>query len=106
VDFGVVYEDGKKARKQGIRFHLARKLHSSIVPAAQLLPKEIHGFRCDVIQAKYQPHAVALSQPSNAHATFDPVRPGISIGNVQRTTTGTLGAIVRDSLGDNRAYLL
>jgi hypothetical protein len=105
VDFGVVYEGGKKTRKQGIRFHLARKLHSSVVPIAQLIPKEIHGFQCDVLQANYQLHAVEVSLPSNAHAAFDPIRPGISIGNVHRTTTGTLGAIVRDSAGNRPCVL-
>jgi hypothetical protein len=105
VDFGVVYEGGKKTKRHGIRFHLARKFHSNVVPTSQLVPKEIHGIECDVIQAKYQPHRVDSSQPSNARAAFDPVRPGVSVGNLERTTTGTLGAMVQD-LVRNRACLL
>ncbi|HXM45233.1 MAG TPA: hypothetical protein VN924_28600 [Bryobacteraceae bacterium] len=96
VDFGQAYKDGKKTRRHGIRFHLAHKLHRSAVAKSQLLPKELHGFPCDVIQAAYQPHATTAI-PQSPRTAFDPIRPGISVGNVLRTTTGTLGAIVRDA---------
>jgi hypothetical protein len=99
VDFGFVYEGGKRTRRLGLRFHVARKRPEDILPADQLIPKEIMGVACDVVQATYQPHAM------NPRASFDPILPGISIGNLFRQTTGTLGAIVYDKVtGD--AYIL
>ena len=103
VDFGVIYKGGNRTNRLGIRFHVAAKLVPKALPAGQLLPRKIMGFACDVIQAKYCPHA---DTPPNPHSTFDPIRPGISIGNLLRTTTGTLGAIVRDRMNGGAVCVL
>ena len=103
VDFGTAYKGGRRTRKLAIRFHVAAKFHPAAVTQSQLLPKKILGYPCDVIQAKYSPQA---DQAPNPHSEFDPIRPGISVGNVQRTTTGTLGAIVRDIRSGGGACML
>lgn len=92
VDFGFIFEGGKRTRRLGLRFHVARKRPEDVLPANQLIPKEIMGVACDVIQAAYQPHAL------NPRASFDPILPGISIGNLSKQTTGTIGAIVYDKV--------
>jgi hypothetical protein len=103
VDFGLIQKGGQRTRRLGIRFHVATKQHPAALTAAQMLPRELLGFPCDVIQAKYSAHD---GPPLTPRAQFDPIRPGISIGNVQRTTTGTLGAIVRDSSNGGAPCLL
>jgi hypothetical protein len=103
VDFGVIHKGGQRTRRLGIRFHVDVKQHPALLTAAQMLPHELLGFPCDVIQAKYSAHD---GQPLTPRAEFNPIRPGISIGNVQRTTTGTLGAIVRDSSSAGAPCLL
>jgi hypothetical protein len=103
VDFGVIHKGGQRTRRLGIRFHVAVKQHPASLTAAEMLPRELLGFPCDVIQAKYSAHD---GPPLTPRAAFDPIRPGISIGNVQRTTTGTLGAIVRDSSNAGAPCLL
>ncbi|MGC2494113.1 hypothetical protein [Candidatus Binatus sp.] len=103
VDFGVIYKGGQRTRRLGIRFHVAVKQHPTSLTAAQILPRELLGFPCDVIQAKYSAHDGSSLTP---RSQFDPIRPGISIGNVQRTTTGTLGAIVHDSSSGGAPCLL
>src|SRR5712691_5648129 len=92
VDFGIVYRDGRaRPRRVGIRFHVARKLPLNELSGNNLLPKRIGGYICDVIEAAYEPHGVRPSE------SFDPLQPGISIGNLIRQSTGSLGAFVRDA---------
>jgi hypothetical protein len=98
VDYGFVYRDGRRTQQLGIRFHLRKKLLPTEVPLGNLLPKSIRGVRADVVEARYQPHA----GPRDA---VDPLRPGISIGNLTRTTTGTLGLIVEDLRDGARSIL-
>ena len=102
VDYGPCQKQGRAGRLRGIRFHVAKKVHKTAVSKGNLLPKQIHGFRCDVVQANYQPHGAGAANP---RAAFDPIRPGTSVGNVQRITTGTLGAIVRDAAADRQSIL-
>lgn len=92
VDYGVLYTDGRATRHFGLRFHVERKQDIGALAPDQRLPRELLGFRCDVVQAKYVPHAdlAARLMPRN------PVPPGVSIGNVAHTTGGTLGGFVRD----------
>lgn len=94
VDFGVAYKSGRRTSRTAIRFHVEQKRHPAVLAAGQRLPTHILGFPCDVMQAKYSLHDSSVRSP---HGAFDPICPGISIGNLQRTTTGTLGAIVRDA---------
>src|SRR5205809_3635729 len=72
VDFGHIYKEGRNTRRRGIRFHVARKVHKAAVAKTELLPKQIHRFQCDVIQANYEPHDAAPAA-ANAHAAFDPI---------------------------------
>lgn len=92
VDLGFVYRGGKRLRTRGVRFHVERKCAEDKLPdGGLLLPREIDGVPCDVVEAAYQPHA-----PS-PRSFFDPIRPGISVGNVARQSTGTFGCIVYDA---------
>jgi hypothetical protein len=91
VDFGFIYKDGKRTKKRGIRFHVASKRHSEEVPDSQRLPDELHGLECDVLQAVYKAHADLATGISVQ------LSPGLSIGNLPRRATGTLGMIVTDS---------
>ncbi len=100
IDYGFVYEGGKRTQKQGLRFHVARKKPLSEIAAHQVVPKKLAGFPCDVLQAEYDPH-----NGLNPRDRIDPIQPGISIGNLQRRTTGTLGAIVRDKLSNQPCIL-
>jgi hypothetical protein len=92
VDFGVLYRNGRsRGRRLGIRFHIKRKLPLNELAGKDLLPAQIGGFPCDVIEASYEPHAAS---------TFDVAarpQPGISVGNVLRQTTGSIGGFVRDT---------
>lgn len=100
VDFGILYRDGKRrGRGHGIRFHVARKLPEADLREGDRLPGEIGGVPCDVVVGSYQPHAPDRLGP------VDPAIPGISIGNVPRQGTGTLGCFVAD-LTDGRICLL
>jgi hypothetical protein len=94
VDFGYMYKDGLRTQRRGIRFHVKEKRPLTVLAPSQVVPTEILGVTCDVIEANYAPHAESPRSP------FDPVRPGISVGNTQRQTTGTLGIIVYDSQSD------
>lgn len=90
VDFGHLYRRGKKRRGYGIRFHVSSKLPASELSIPALLPTSLGDCPCDVVEARYEPHASTTQ-------INDPIRPGISIGNVDRSATGTLGAFVKDS---------
>lgn len=100
IDFGLMYEGGKRSRRSGLRFHFERKRALSEIPAEQIIPKTWGGVPCDVLEASYAPH----SGPT-ARDRVDPIRPGISIGNLSSRTTGTLGAIVRDRISGARCLL-
>lgn len=92
VDIGYVYREGKPLKRMGIRFHVTRKKSVTDLTSDEFLPKEIDGIACDVLEASYMPHATV-----DPLGKVDPVRPGISIGNVERTiAAGSLGALVRD----------
>jgi hypothetical protein len=100
VDFGTMYRKGRvRSVRSGIRFHVAQKLPPGELSKERLLPKAIDGSSCDVIQASYEPHAVRPTDP------FDPLQPGISIGNLTRQSTGSLGAFVRDVQGGRPCML-
>lgn len=99
VDFGFIYEGGIRTRRLGIRLHVERKRPEGSLRAEQLIPKQIMGIPCDVVQATYQPHALS------PQSKFDPILPGISIGNVLRQQTGTLGAIVYDKASGEACIL-
>ena len=100
VDLGYIYRAGRRARTLGIRFHLERKKAPSDVTGVELLPKEIDGIPCDVVEASYMPHAGI-----NPRDKVDPVCAGVSVGNLSRRTAGTLGAFVVDRRSGTTAVL-
>jgi len=89
VDFGFIYRQGLRQDQQGIRFHVRHKRPLSALSAEQKLPEWLDAFPCDVIEASYSLHG-------SARDVCDPLRPGVSIGNLQRGTTGTMGLWARD----------
>jgi hypothetical protein len=91
VDYGRVYKDGKPLKTFGIRFHLGRKRPLLTLSPDEVLPIRMDGLRCDVLEASY-------SLESGAKGICDPLQPGVSVGNMVRGTTGTLGLWVRDEL--------
>jgi hypothetical protein len=99
IDYGVVYEKDKATTRNGIRFHMNRKLALTNLSRDQRLPKTIEGVEVDVLGIGYTPHE------GNPRAPHDPLQPGISIGNQKRQTTGTLGPIVRDLNNQNLCLL-
>jgi len=91
VDIGPKYEGGKPTAKQVIRVHVVEKLRGKRLTDSERIPENFLGVPSDVIVANYRRHADA-PLPS---ARFDPIRPGISVGN-PGAKSGTLGLIVFD----------
>ena len=98
VDYGYAYKDGQRPKTLGIRFHVAQKLPLSEIPPERILPSKLDGYRCDVLEARYSLHG-------NPKKQCDPMQPGVSIGNVVRRRTGTLGMFVKDQLGGRPGLL-
>ncbi len=90
VDYGYKYHAGVRTSRLCVRFHVSRKIPLDALRAHEVLPTDLGSIACDVVQARYAPHV-------SPRVRSDPIRPGISIGNVARRSTGTLGAIVRDA---------
>lgn len=98
VDFGFVYKNGKRLSTRGVRFHVGQKMPFNELPPEHILPSKVHDFRSDVVEASYSLHA-------SARQICDPIQPGVSIGNLQRATTGTVGLGVRDRHAGGNAVL-
>lgn len=98
VDYGYIYRNNTRIAERGVRFHLWNKLDPTAVPPGELLPELISRTPTDVIMARYQLHGAF-------HGSADPIEGGISIGNLTRGSTGTLGLIVA-GVGDQFRYLL
>jgi hypothetical protein len=90
VDWGYVYENGVRTNEIGIRYHVPRKLPLRALPAEQRLPKKLDGLRVDVLEGGYMPHRADPFAPAAV------LQPGLSIGNVDRQSDGTLGLFVKD----------
>lgn len=99
VDYGYIYKDGKRTSKQGVRFHVAAKRPLDSLKPAETLPDNIHELECDIIESVYKPHGTAPA------ATAGELMPGLSIGNLPRRRTGTLGLMVTDAAGGTRCLL-
>jgi hypothetical protein len=89
VDFGFVYKRHVRLRTLGIRFHVGRKVQVADLNPDHVLPRAIDAFRCDVLEARYSLHA-------SPRGPCDPLQPGVSVGNLEQATTGTMGLCVRD----------
>lgn len=100
VDFGYMYRNGRRTRTKSIRFHVEHKKPPSDLGARDSVPEKIDGIPCDVIEASYMPHAMV-----NPRGYVEPIRPGVSVGNLLRKTAGTLGALVMDKHNGTVAVL-
>ncbi|KQP12068.1 hypothetical protein ASF45_32195 [Pseudorhodoferax sp. Leaf265] len=98
MDYGYIYKGGQRTRRLGARFHVKLKRPIEEVPASEVLPTSVDGLPCDVIQASYD----LLSSPQ---AICNPVQLGVSVGNLQRGSTGTVGLIVRDMVSGKPVIL-
>jgi len=99
VDYGYAYEDGKRTARASVRFHMNRKQRLSQLTPDQKLPKTIEGVEVDVLATGYIPHSGA------ARASQQLLQPGLSVGNLNLKTTGTLGALVQDLATRNLCIL-
>jgi hypothetical protein len=94
VDYGLLYRgDDRQVRGRGIRFHLQVKEPAARVEPLDLLPREILGVPCDVLEVIYS----CQGDPRAAH---DPLCPGVSIGPEIAFNTGTLGTFAHDRRSD------
>jgi hypothetical protein len=98
VDYGYLYKAGVRTRRVGVRFHVQSKRPLPEVVPTQMLPTSINGLQCDVLQASF-------GLCSSPQKPSDPLRLGVSVGNLSRGSTGTLGLMVRDQLSGRPAIL-
>jgi hypothetical protein len=98
VDFGWGYKKGTRKRRLCVRFHVENKRPESEIAAHQLLPKQVSGIPTDVVVARYEPHASSIEN-------VDPLQPGVSIGNLDRGASGTLGGFVTDTASHRRGLI-
>ncbi len=90
IDYGYHYKDGVRTGRIGIRYHVRAKRPLAALPPERRLPTQIGGVDTDVVEASYQPHA------ADPYAVVAVLQPALSVGNVPRTSDGTLGLFVRD----------
>lgn len=90
VDFGFAYVGGEMTDRRSVRFHTRNKKPVTELPPDQRLPETINGVDVDVMACGYMLH------DGSARSAQDVLQPGISIGNVNTKTTGTLGLFVQD----------
>ncbi len=98
VDYGYKYHACVRTSRPCVRFHVSRKLPPDALRSHEVLPTEIGSVACDVVQARYAPRA-------SPRVRLDPPQPGANMGDVARRSTGTVGAIVRET-GSGRLCLL
>ena len=91
VDIGPKYVGKKKTKRAVIRVHVREKIAKKKLTRSQRIPEEFLGIPSDVIAASYKRH----SMPFFPSGRFDPVRPGVSVGN-PNGKAGTIGLIVFD----------
>lgn len=98
VDYGPAYKNGKAIKTFAIRFHVSHKLPLSEFSEHYALPTKIDNVRCDVIEATY----AAQGAPEYF---CDELQPGLSVGNIKRGTTGTLGPLVVDKVSGRTGFI-
>ena len=98
VDFGWGYKAGSRKRRLCIRFHVENKRPELEIPASELLPKEVAGIPTDVFAARYSLHATPRE-------FIEPLQPGVSVGNLDRSSSGTLGGFATDSATQMRGII-
>jgi hypothetical protein len=110
VDVGYKYVAGVRTNEVAIRVLVEQKRD---VRANQRVPPEINGVRTDVIERRFELHAVSKSVGEIVlmadTGTYNPVKGGISIGPCRvvggSVFSGTLGAVVTDN-ATNQPLLL
>jgi hypothetical protein len=91
VDIGPKYVSGERTRKKAVRIHVGQKLSSRQLTESERIPKQVLGIATDIVVGRYRRHGIA----PNPSARFDPIQPGISVGN-PKAEAGTLGLVVYD----------
>jgi endonuclease G len=91
VDIGPKYVGKKRKKGQVIRVHVREKIAKKKLTRSELIPDEFLGIPSDVIAASYMRH----SMPFFPSGRFDPVRPGVSVGN-PKAKAGSIGLVVFD----------
>lgn len=92
IDIGPKYVGGKSTRQQVVRVHVVEKRRGKRLTRSERVPDNFLGVPTDVLAAEYHQHSGGFQFPSGR---FDPIRPGISVGN-PRAKAGTLGLVVFD----------
>ena len=98
VDIGFAYRRGREVRRLAIRFYVSKKLDKLHIPQEYVLPAQIDGLPCDVIEANYVPLGVP-----EYYADF--LQPGLSTGNIVQGTTGTVGPLVFDKQAERIGFI-
>lgn len=57
VDIGFKTVKGQKTNEPAIRVYVEEKKDESMLPAEQIIPKEIEGVKTDIIQRRFAPFA-------------------------------------------------
>lgn len=91
VDIGPKYVGKKRTKKQVIRVHVKQKIARKNLTRSERIPEDFLGIPSDVLAASYMRH----SMPFFPSGRFDPVRPGVSVGN-PNAKAGTIGLVVFD----------
>jgi len=100
IDIGPKYVGKKRSRKKCIRVHVNEKLAERALTRSERIPNDFLGVASDVIAVSYMRHGTPLF-PSGR---FDPIQPGISVGN-PKAKAGTLGLIVVDDATGARCIM-
>ena len=94
VDYGYAYHAGVRMEHASVRFHVRKKIAKSAFKGSLFLPTHIESIPVDVIESGYRVH---LGDPRSQQPKLSP---GLSIGNLATSETGTLGALVRGPNGE------
>lgn len=103
VGVGYKVTDGKRTNQLALQFTVGQKFAPEAIPEAltRPIPKTITAngitFDTDVVEREFEQHPVAVETgtKSERKKRLDPMKPGISIGNVH-ATAGTLGCLVKE----------
>src|SRR4051812_15151981 len=85
VDYGYRYVGGKRTDEFAVRFHVLHKQPTNVLVGAEVLPLNVESMPVDVVEASYR------VQAGDPRSQQDALSPGISVGNLRTSETGTLG---------------
>ncbi|WP_329389214.1 DNA/RNA non-specific endonuclease [Streptomyces sp. NBC_01351] len=113
IGIGYKEKGGKRGKELVLQFTVDRKVVPEAVGGLRSaeIPKVIDiggGVKVptDVVQRSYKPHflVVAEAQTPERQTRVDPLRPGVSVGNV-KVSAGTLGCVVFDKTDGSTCLL-